>query len=189
MFKSKPLYLLLASLLLTVLVSACGDPTATAVPAATAAATTAAATTAARTSAAATTAAATTAMVATTAAATTAAATTAAAMTAMPGMTSAAATTAGATTAAAGAAATGTINITIQDFKFAPDTMMVKVGTKVIWTNKDSSAHTVTEDKNAFTSELIKQNATYEYTFTKAGTFSYFCQPHPFMKGKIVVTE
>ncbi len=101
------LALLGLTLLLTGLLAACGDPTATTAPATTAAAatvaptkaaTTAAATTAAATTAAATTAAATTAA-ATTAAATTAAATTAAATTAVA--TTAAATTAPATTAAA----------------------------------------------------------------------------------------
>ncbi|HEX2667565.1 MAG TPA: plastocyanin/azurin family copper-binding protein [Gammaproteobacteria bacterium] len=29
---------------------------------------------------------------------------------------------------------------------------------------------------------------TYSYTFTKPGTYSYYCTLHPFMKGKVVVT-
>lgn len=91
------------SLLVTLLLAACGDATNTSAPATTAAAaaTTAAATTAAATTAAATTAAATT----TTAAATTAAATTAAA-------TTASATTAAATTAAAAGTTAASENIT-----------------------------------------------------------------------------
>ncbi len=92
------LLLLLLVMVAQLVLAACGDSTATSVPATTAAATTAAASTAAATTAAATTAAATTAA-ATTAAATTAAATTAAATTAAA--TTAAATTAAATTAAA----------------------------------------------------------------------------------------
>lgn len=96
----------LLTLLVGMVLTACGDNTATNTAAATtAAATTAAATTAAATTAAATTAAATTAA-ATTAAATTAAGTTAAATTAAA--TTAAATTAAATTAAATTAAGGT---------------------------------------------------------------------------------
>ncbi len=81
------LSLVLVTVLMTALLAACGDPTATTASATTAAATTAAATTAATTAA------------ATTAAATTAAATTAA-------TTAAGATTAAATTAAVGAATT-----------------------------------------------------------------------------------
>jgi len=103
---SKRWTLLLVLGILSTLLAACGDPTATPAPAATtAAATTAAATTAAATTAAATTAAATTAA-ATTAAATTAAATTKAATTAAA--TTPAATTAVATTAAAATTAVPT---------------------------------------------------------------------------------
>ena len=114
---SKKASLLTAMTLLLALMAACGDPTATTVPAPTAAVaatavkptTAAAATTAAATTAAATTAAATTAA-ATTAAATTAAATTAAATTAAA--TTAAATTAAATTAAAAAGTAAPFNAT-----------------------------------------------------------------------------
>ena len=81
--------LAITALLASLVLGACGDNTATPVPATTAAATTAAATTAAATTAAATTAAATTAA-ATTSAATTAAATTAAATTAAAATTTAA---------------------------------------------------------------------------------------------------
>ncbi len=98
---------LAALLLISVLLVACGDPTATPVPAATTAAATTAATTAvAATTAAATTAAATTA--ATTAAATTAAATTAATTTTAPATTASAATTA--------AAAKGKVIVASKDF-------------------------------------------------------------------------
>ncbi len=186
--KSNKLYLLVAGLLLAVLLSACGDntptPTTTSAPAA-------APTTAPAPTKAATTAAATTAV--TTAAATTAATT--AAATTMPAMamtTAAATTTAVATTSAAATTASAeakTMNITIQDFKFAPDTLTIPVGTKVIWTNKDTSSHTVTGDSaKTLDSPLIKPNDKFEFTFTQAGTFEYHCEPHPFMKAKIVVT-
>ncbi len=80
------------------------------------------------------------------------------------------------------------VTIEIKDFKFGPDTVTVPVGSKVIWTNKDSVSHTVTSDTaGMFGSELLKQNSTFEFTFTKAGTFEFHCEPHPFMKGKVVV--
>ena len=86
-------------------------------------------------------------------------------------------------------AAPPTMNITIQGFAFSPATMTIPVGTKVIWTNKDSVAHTVTSDSGGvLNSALIPQNTTFEFTFTTAGTFSYHCTPHPNMKANIIVT-
>jgi iron complex transport system substrate-binding protein len=116
MAQCQKLYMLsgiIAGLLLTLVLAACGDPTATTAPATTTrAVTTAASTTAAATTAAATTAAATTA--ATTIASTTVAATTAAVTTA-PATTAASTTVASATTAASGGATTTTYPLTITD--------------------------------------------------------------------------
>ncbi|MDE1829939.1 MAG: cupredoxin domain-containing protein [Thaumarchaeota archaeon] len=76
---------------------------------------------------------------------------------------------------------------------FDPASLSVKVGTTVIWTNQDSSAHTVTSgDPTAgpsgqFDSGLIKPGNTFKHTFTAAGTTSYFCTVHPWMTGKIIV--
>ncbi|MDB5080611.1 MAG: Blue (Type 1) copper protein [Chloroflexi bacterium] len=82
-----------------------------------------------------------------------------------------------------------TMNITIQGFAFSPNTITIPVGTKVIWTNKDTVGHTVTSDSGGvLNSPLIAQNQTFEYTFTTAGTFNYHCAPHPNMKANIVVT-
>ncbi len=192
--KSKNLPVLVAGILLAVILTACGDNTSTSASVSTTAA--AGATTAAMTSASATTAmaamttpAATTAMAAmTTPAATTAmAAMTTAAMTSMPSMTTAAMSSMPSMTTAAMAG--GKPNeITIQDFKFGPETLTIPVGTKVTWTNKDSSAHTVTSDEGTvLKSDLIPQNGKFEFTFDKAGTYTYHCQPHPFMKATIIV--
>lgn len=189
---------ILAVLILTL--AACGDNSPTTGPVAaptTAAMTSAAATTAAMTSTAAMTTAAMTTPAATTAAMTsmaamTTAAPTTAAMTSMTAMTSMAATSAAATSSAAttqAAAGGKAMEITISDFNYMPDTLTVPVGTKVTWINKDSVAHTVTSDDSGgpLKSSLIDQNKTFEYTFDKAGTYAYHCEPHPFMKAKIVV--
>ncbi len=77
---------------------------------------------------------------------------------------------------------------------FDPQELDVKVGTTVVWTNDDSVAHTVTDGKptdneigKTFDSGLIKAGATFEYTFSSAGSFDYFCQVHPWMTGKVSV--
>jgi plastocyanin len=80
--------------------------------------------------------------------------------------------------------------VAIQNFAFSPATITVKVGTKVTWTNKDSAAHTVTGDSNdGPASGTLAQGASYSFTFSKAGTFSYACSIHPNMKGTVVVTN
>jgi len=82
---------------------------------------------------------------------------------------------------------------------FSPNPINVKVGGTVTWTNKDSQAHTVVSgtggtDPNkgkVFDSgltTLIQPGKTFSHTFTTAGTIPYFCQIHPAMVGKIIVT-
>jgi plastocyanin len=82
---------------------------------------------------------------------------------------------------------------------FSPNPITVKVGGTVTWTNKDTQAHTVVSgtgpsDPNkgrVFDSgltTLIQSGKTFSHTFTTAGTIPYFCQIHPTMVGKIIVT-
>jgi plastocyanin len=91
-----------------------------------------------------------------------------------------------------GASATRTaaadMQITIQNFAFAPATITVPVGTKVTWTNMDSAAHTVTSDTGAFDSKNMPNGASFSFTFTQAGTYAYHCAIHARMVASIVVT-
>ncbi len=82
------------------------------------------------------------------------------------------------------------VEITIKNFSFAPDTLTVKVGTTVTWTNQDSVVHTVTSDTNEFDSGGIGKGESFSYTFTAAGSYPYHCTPHHAqMSGTIIVTE
>src|SRR3989454_4982637 len=72
---------------------------------------------------------------------------------------------------------------------FSPANLTVKVGKTVTWGNKDTVTHTVTGDgSSVFDSVFMPTGATFQSTFTTAGTYSYYCAVHPFMKGTIVVT-
>ena len=77
---------------------------------------------------------------------------------------------------------------TIKNISYLQPRITVTVGTTIVWTNSDPLPHTVTANDKSFNSGLIQPGKTYRHTFTKAGTFSYYCIPHPFMKGVIVVT-
>ncbi len=64
----------------------------------------------------------------------------------------------------------------------------IAVGTTIEWTNADPLPHSVTAVDRSFNSGLIQPGKTYRHTFTRAGTYNFYCMPHPFMKGVVVVT-
>jgi plastocyanin len=86
-------------------------------------------------------------------------------------------------------AAPATAEVKIDNFSFAPATLTVAAGTTVTWTNRDDIPHTVvsTDDPRAFRSKVLDTDEKFSYTFTKAGTFPYFCSVHPKMTGTVVV--
>lgn len=89
---------------------------------------------------------------------------------------------------------------TMADKAFSPNPMNVKVGDTVTWTNDDSQAHTVTSgnssdpdkgkvfDSSPNFNPLLAPKQTFQHEFTTAGDFPYFCQLHPTMIGKVVVS-
>jgi plastocyanin len=76
---------------------------------------------------------------------------------------------------------------TIANFVFLPDPIVVKAGQTVQWTNLDPDVHTVTADNLSFTSQRLNQGDTFTMTFAQPGTYTYFCEPHPFMHGAVQV--
>ena len=84
-------------------------------------------------------------------------------------------------------AAGETVQAGIDNFAFTPKELTVKVGTTVRWTNKDDIPHTVTSDSKVFDSSVLDTNQTFQFTFTTAGRFQYFCKLHPHMTGVVVV--
>jgi plastocyanin len=85
------------------------------------------------------------------------------------------------------AATTGTNSVTIANFAFAPQSITVAPGQTVTWMNKDSTTHTVTEDKGAWDSKNLAVGATFQQKFDQAGTFTYHCAIHSSMHGTVVV--
>ncbi|HXI19534.1 MAG TPA: plastocyanin/azurin family copper-binding protein [Gemmatimonadales bacterium] len=84
----------------------------------------------------------------------------------------------------------GATVIAINGFAFHPASITVPVGGKVTWLNCEPAgtpSHTTTADAGAWSSTLLDPGASFTFTFTTAGTFSYHCEPHPFMTGEIKV--
>jgi plastocyanin len=75
----------------------------------------------------------------------------------------------------------------IKDFKFVPPALTVPAGSTVTFVNDDTEPHTATADDKSFDSEAIDTSETWKHTFAKPGTFAYFCEMHPMMKGTLTV--
>lgn len=80
--------------------------------------------------------------------------------------------------------------VDIKDFKFLPPNDQVKVGDKIDFTNQDTAKHTATsQPQGTFDSGDITKGQTKPVTFEKAGTYTYYCVYHAFMKGKVKVVK
>lgn len=79
--------------------------------------------------------------------------------------------------------------VKVDNFSFSPATLTVAAGTTVTWTNRDDIPHTVvsTDDPRAFKSKVLDTDEKFSFTFSKAGTYPYFCSVHPKMTGTVVV--
>ena len=75
--------------------------------------------------------------------------------------------------------------MSIQSFAFSPGTVTILKGDTVIWTNNDTTAHTVTFADGG--SSNLNHGDIYTKTFVDTGTFDYHCSIHPSMTGKVVV--
>ena len=84
------------------------------------------------------------------------------------------------------AQASGAKSVDIRNFAFHPQTLKVKRGGKVAFTNSSNVAHTATRS-GSFDTRQISPGKSALVRFNQKGTFAYHCKIHPFMKGKIVV--
>jgi nitrite reductase (NO-forming) len=104
------------------------------------------------------------------------------------------------TTGAAGGNATTTNSVSIVPGSsslttdaYQPNPVQVSVGTTVTWTNNDAQPHTATSGENVtpdgrFDTGIMAPAATFDFTFTEAGEYPYFCLLHPNMVGTVSVS-
>lgn len=80
--------------------------------------------------------------------------------------------------------------VVIRDFAFSPSQLRIRPGTKVTWVNcgaAGSDSHTTTADGAKWSSPLLAPGTTFTTDFAAAGTFGYHCEPHPGMRGSVIV--
>lgn len=88
----------------------------------------------------------------------------------------------------AAAGESSAVEIKIDNFSFGPQTVTVTSGTQVTWVNHDDIPHTVvSDDKTTFKSHALDTDEKFSFTFSKPGTYNYFCSIHPKMTAKVVV--
>jgi plastocyanin len=78
---------------------------------------------------------------------------------------------------------------------YIPGSIIIQSGDKISWVNSDEEVHTVTSGLESsagrakqFDSGLLNANQTFEHTFDKPGTYSYYCTVHPIMTGLVNVS-
>jgi amicyanin len=86
--------------------------------------------------------------------------------------------------------AVATTAVKIENYMFGPMITKVKVGDTVTWTNMDAVHHNVVADQKSAdgpNGPLIGKGETYSFKFAKAGTYTFHCEPHPYMHGTVIV--
>ncbi len=79
------------------------------------------------------------------------------------------------------------VEIEIVEFTFQADTVRVTPGTVVRWVNRDQVAHTSTAEQGEWKSPLLGPGERFEQKFDEEGKYPYYCTPHPFMRGVVIV--
>ena len=86
-------------------------------------------------------------------------------------------------------------DVSIINFSFQPPNVNAQVSDSVRWTQNDAFiSHTSTSGQSPvpnglWNSGFLGQGQTFTHTFNNPGAFAYFCSPHPYMTGTVVVTE
>jgi plastocyanin len=81
-----------------------------------------------------------------------------------------------------------TVSATIGSSGFTPNPISISVGSTVMWTNRDTTAHAIAADNGAFSSGTIAPGGQYSYAFASAGTFTYHDSSNPNMVGTVNVS-
>lgn len=79
------------------------------------------------------------------------------------------------------------LQVIITNRSYDPQEITVKVGDTVTWVNQDAPQHDVVANNGEFKSKLFDKGQSFRFTFTKAGTYPYYCSIHPGMTGTVIV--
>jgi plastocyanin len=89
--------------------------------------------------------------------------------------------------AVAGPAGAATKTINIYGSTFSPTSATITEGDTVTWVNRDNANHQILADKGQFASAILRPKQTFSFTFRAAGTYTYYDELHPKLRGTIIV--
>jgi plastocyanin len=78
-------------------------------------------------------------------------------------------------------------SVDIRDFAFWPGNLVVPVGATATWTNYDSALHSATASDGTWDTGILNKGENGPVTFSRAGSYPYYCSLHPDMKALITV--
>lgn len=78
-------------------------------------------------------------------------------------------------------------SVTISDFKYDPPVIQATAGSEIKILNEDTAQHTITAEDGSFDSGTVLGGDEGSVTVDQAGTYEYFCNFHPYMKGSVEV--
>ena len=81
-----------------------------------------------------------------------------------------------------------TRRVTINGFAFMPAQLDLNFGETVTWVNDDGAPHSIAMNNRA-TSDTVMPGSSYSANFDRPGDYDYLCSIHPYMTGKITVSE
>jgi plastocyanin len=76
--------------------------------------------------------------------------------------------------------------VDVVSFAFEPSMLAIEVGDRVEWTFR-AAGHSVTAERAGWESGVRDAGESFMHRFDEPGLFLYFCRPHDFMKGMILV--
>jgi plastocyanin len=79
------------------------------------------------------------------------------------------------------------VRVDMARYLFLAKRVEIDAGTTVEWRNLDDMMHTVNSEDGAWRSGPIESGESWRARFDRPGRYLYYCGPHPFMKGEILV--
>jgi plastocyanin len=76
------------------------------------------------------------------------------------------------------AQASASASVSVGDNFYSPASVSIAVGDALTWTNNGQAQHSATADDGSFDTGVFGPGASRSHTFTRAGTFSYYCTVH-----------